>query len=279
MRTIALVGAESTGKTTLGLMLTGRLRTRGALAEFCSEGKNLPFAPDILDTSADAWTYRIAHKIQAEELYRVQARAEFLICDRTALDFALYAHAKGHSLQRGVKTLVVSLFDRYDTVFYLPLANTVYREDGFRAPAEQNTWREKFDEILRARLDARKGHTVWVPPAFSYRERSEYVYHHILFNYFNDTRPLRAVQQVREWLHARGHRIQEVRLQGSNSLERFHPPSDRDDIDLMVVVQGDANYAIEVRKDFLEHQEQLENVVQASLDLLFTPLGLEAYEV
>jgi len=137
--------------------------------------------------------------------------------------------------------------------------------------------------MLAGRLRSR-GHLAEVlsepgAAAPSYRESAEFVYHDVLARFFGETRPARAYEQVQEWLRQRKWRIVEVRPQGSNSLSRFHTPTDHDDIDAIVVVAGDADYAIQVRADIELHRDRLENVVQASLDLLVTPEGLIAHEM
>lgn len=281
MKKIALVGAESTGKSTLAHMLTGRLRTRGVLAVVVAEsGSELPFAPSLLDYNLDAHHYMITAKMAAESRAALRPNVNFIISDRTPFDHACYLSVK-LGIQGPASTrlfdLALAWLGTYDRIYFLRLEGSTYVEDGFRAPGGINCWRDPVDRYMASFLGFGHGNlTVEVKGDF--RSRCEHVYHDVLSYFFAESRPLRAYAQIRAWLQHRGWRIKAVRPQGSNSVTRFHVASDHDDIDAMVIVDGDTNYAIEVRQDFLEHKEHIENVVQASLDLLITPAGLEAYE-
>lgn len=285
-KVIALSGVESTGKTTLATMLVGRLRSRGILAEIVYEpGASLPFPPTFLDQGLDGWMYQVTRRISNEIAAATRANVAWLIVDRTPIDFVAYYKARfvpqHHEvmLARAMSALAASWVRQYDGVYFLRSQGVEYREDGYRAAPGINTWRETSEApMLKALQDARPiQHPVEVSGSF--RERSEFVYHDILREHLNETRPARAYEQVSGWLRQRGWKLREVRAQGSNSLTRFHAPTDNDDIDMMVVVEGDANYAVEVRADFMQHKEQMENMVQADLDVLIVPAGLEAHEV
>lgn len=289
MKVIALSGVESTGKTTLAQLISARLRTRGVLAEYVGEaGARAPFPPERLDTGdPEPWLYLITTRLQAEMAARCRPNVDYLICDRPLTDFFEYYIARfgvkaydrleyhGAALLEYARRLTTT----YDALYWLPAEGTTYVQDGHRAA--NNDWRDRVDQQL-ARA-AEKAQAFGCPhvrtASGSYRQRGEFVYHDILHHFFGESRPKRAYMQVRAWLESKRFRIIEVRPQGSNSLHRFHSPTDHDDIDAMVIVDGDVAYAEEVRAAFLESKEHLENVVQASLDLLFTPKGLEAHEV
>jgi nicotinamide riboside kinase len=282
VRSIAIVGAESTGKSTLALMLTGRLRTHGVQAVMVAEpGNTLPFPPSMLDTHWPAWLYMVTHKMALESQTALRPNVGFMVSDRSVIDHIAYAEVRGayglcaHTLNQ----LAWTWMAHYDAVYFLPTEGTEYVEDGFRMPAKDNDFRADVNAWFEARLDSI---AKYVPETHrvtgSYRERGEWIYHHVLHTFLGKSRPLRAYEQVRDWLRQRGWRVLEVRPQGSNSVTRFHPSSDHDDIDAIVVVEGDANYAILVRQDIEAHRTQLENIVQADLDLLVTPAGLEAHE-
>lgn len=282
-RVIALSGVESTGKTTLALMLAGRLRSRGHLVEVLTEpGAGAPFPPTALDQGVEGWAYFVTNHISREIAISCRSNVEWLILDRTPLDFTVYYHARfpDSLVSMALEKLAACWVRRYESVYLLEPKDAVYKEDGHRAPAAQNTWRDKckgeFLATLAQVVDREKLIRV---SAASYRESAEFVYHDILARFFGEARPARAYDQVREWLRQRGWRVEEVRPQGSNSVHRFHAPTDHDDIDAIVIVDGDANYAIQVREDIELHRDHLENVIQASLDLLVTPKGLEAHEM
>lgn len=279
-KVIALSGVESTGKTTTATMLCGRLRTRGVLAELVYEpGASAPFDPSFLDKGIDGWVYQVTNRISLEVAKATRANVEYLILDRTPLDFIAYYLTRFPSspMSNALHLIAAEWTRQYDQVYYLSPENTVYRDDGYRADHSINTWREPAAE--RMELLVRHSQVPVQVVSGSYRERSEFIYHHVLFSQFGETRPLRAYQQVRQWMEERKWRVLEVRPQGSNSLTRFHPPSDNDDIDMMVVVDGDADYAIACRADFMAHKDHLENIVQADLDVLITPKGMQAHEV
>jgi len=282
-KVIALSGVECTGKTTLALMLAGRLRSRGVLADVvCEPGSSAPFPGSFLDKGDAGWSYLVTNHVARQIAALARPNIEWLILDRTPLDFMIYYHARfpATRVSRALQEYAANWARQYDFVYLLEPKAAAYREDGHRAPADTNDWREtckrSFFDVLVAELPE-AAFSYLVQP--TYRESAEWVYHDILARGFDESRPKRAYQQVRDWLAQQGWRVLEVRAQGSNSITRFHTPTDHDDIDMIVVVDGDAPYAVEVRADFLRHQSHLENIVQASLDVLITPAGLEAYEM
>jgi hypothetical protein len=168
---------------------------------------------------------------------------------------------------------------RYEAVYYMPTAGTVYVEDGRRASVAVNTWRDDVDTEMAAWADLLPNGVV-VPSALPLRERMEWVYHHALVKLgMSAGRPARAYQQLRAWLVSAGIRVVEVRAQGSNSLTRFHPPTDHDDIDALVIVDGDAAYSTDVHAQLMAARVHLEGMVQANLDMMVCPRGCEPLEV
>lgn len=278
-RRIALIGAESTGKSTLALMLTGRLRTHGVRAALVAEsGSSVPFPPSMLDSELDAHAYMITNKMAAESAAALRSNVDFVISDRSPFDHAAYL-ATRFDVGEADTALIQAAeawLDKYEVVYVLRTEGSTYVEDGYRQKAEENDYRERvdqyIDDVLKRRLHR---YCKVVEVRGSFRMRSEYVYHHVLHHFFGKSRPLRAYEQVGEWLRSRGHDVVEVRPQGSKSLTRFHPASDHDDIDAIVSVRGDA---VAVREDWFAHKEMVESMVQSNLDLLITPVGVEAYE-
>jgi nicotinamide riboside kinase len=278
---IGLIGAESTGKSTIAMMLTGRLRTGGIMAELVAEaGSKRPFAPELLDSHPAAHFYAVTSKLASEAHAMLRSNVKFIVCDRTPFDLMAYYHTRFPAGQGRdeLYALTRMWLANYDQLYYLPTKGATYVEDGFRATAKANTWRNGVDEFIANEIDSLRAIVPIEQVDGAYRERAEYVYHHVLSEFLGKTRPLRAYEQVRSWLSSRGWDVVEVRPQGSNSITRFHPSTDDDDIDAIVIVNGGADYAIKVRADIEAHREQLENIVQADLDLLVTPAGLEAHE-
>jgi len=283
---IALSGAESTGKTALAMQLAGRLRARGLNATYSAEpGAALPFAPSLFDTAPLAHVYTALATMTTHLASAARAGTDVVICDRAPMDFVFYLQAKHpefhgrHGLALHLQEFAAELQALYQVVYVLPAQGSEYVEDGRRAAQGENTWRAQVDALFM------NAHTEWpkVQQAQlglqTQRERAEWVYHHLLAELTGETRPLRAYHQVHEWFTQQGVRVLEVRPQGSQSLTRFHAPSDHDDFDVMLVVDGDVAYAQQVRALFLAQKEHLENVVQGDLDVLVTPKGLEAHEV
>ncbi len=283
VKLIGLIGAESTGKSTLAQMLVGRLKTHGVQAALSAEaGAARPFPAPLLDSYHAAHFYTVLHKLVNEAHHVLMANADYVVCDRTPIDLVAYYLAKFPQGPGRAQLLALCRYwmSQYDAVYFLPIEGTEYVADGFRAAAADNTWRTEVDAFLDQEMIQLHAYTSVVEKMEgSFRLRAEAVYHHVLHHFFGKSRPLRAYAQVRAWLADRGWRIVEVRPQGSNSITRFHPASDTDDIDAMVIVDGDANYAIAVKADIEVHREQMENIVQANLDLLVTHKGQEAHEV
>lgn len=277
---IGLTGVESTGKSTLAHMLVGRLRTHGVLVDLVAEpGSMLPFSPELFDSRWEAWMYAITNKMATECRAMLRPNINWVISDRTPLDFLAYWEVKVPPLDPDFVELIVEWVKfHYEVIYYLPAEGSVYREDGFRMLEKENKHRDLVDEQIQLLLWSIKDKVIPVEGS-TYRLRAEWVYHHILATQLGKTRPLRAYEQVRQWISERGHRVLEVRPQGSNSITRFHPSSDTDDIDCLIVVDGDANYAKQVREALMLDKEQMENMVQADLDLLVVPKGAEPHEV
>lgn len=275
---IGLIGAESTGKSTLAHMLVGRLRTHGVLAQMVAEpGSSLPFSPERFDTDPQAHIYQITRKMELEMLAGMRENVKVVISDRTPLDHAAYLVTRFHNIPAWACAVVKAAevwAEQYDALYFLRTGGAEYVEDGFRAPAADNDFRAGVDHMLAAMSLAST-----VEVSGSFRHRSEYVYHHILERFYGASRFQRVQEQVVMWLRSRGWKVDSVRAQGSRSLQRFHPPTDNDDYDLVVVVDGDATYAADVRADWMAHQEHLGNIMQATVDALITPKGMEAYEV
>lgn len=225
----------------------------------------------------------IANKMAVEARTALRSNVDFVVSDRSPFDHAAYFSTRFSQPTVQMETLCRAALEwtrNYDAIYFLPVEGSTYIEDGYRQEAVLNDYREGVDRYIRdqfAELRARVG--IVEEAKGTFRERAEYVYHHVLLSFFSQSRPFRAYEQVKDWLRSRGWKVVQVRPQGSCSITRFHPASDSDDVDMIVEVDGEADYAIKVREDFLQHREQMENIVQANLDLLITPKGMTAYEV
>ncbi len=278
---IAIVGAESVGKTTLALMLAGRLRTHGVEALYVAEpGGGLGFDPARFDREPELHDLAMVRTMHSQYAAALTAGIRLLVCDRTPLDFMVYQQVKHPRFQRTPTGDAARSWGRqYTAVYFMPAAGTPYVEDGRRAAAGDNTWRAEVDALFRSEV-SRWRNGVEVPAELTLRERMEWVYHHALeAQGVSAGRPARAYAQIRAWLAYAGVRVVEVRPQGSNSITRFHPPTDHDDIDALVIVDGDAAYALTVHKMLFDALPLIEGMVQATLDLLVCPRGCEPEEV
>lgn len=283
---IALSGAESTGKTALAMQLAGRLRARGIHATYSAEpGAALPFPPSTFDTEPMAHVYAALATMTTHLAAAARPGTDVVICDRAPMDFLVYLKVKHpefyaeFDLPRSLRAFAGDAQALYKAVYVLPTHGAGYAEDGRRAPVVENTWRAGVAREF-AFTHLTWPNVVRLPADLgTQRERAEWVYHHLLADLTGETRPLRVYAQVREWFLQQSIRVVEVRPQGSQSLTRFHAPSDGDDFDVMLVVDGDVAYAELVRALFMEQKAHLENVVQGDLDVLVTPKGCEAHEV
>jgi hypothetical protein len=283
VKRLILMGAESTGKTTLAHMLVGRLRSRGVDAELVAEpGASLPFHPALFDANPTTHLY-CAHRLAmawAEAELRAPPQ-RVLVCDREPVDFLFYARVKhpAWAMTPPARALLesFSMMDLLDATtgigtmrFHLPIDGSVYVEDGRRATVAENTWRVPFARFIEERAEMTRA--TMVPKGAPPRERAAFVWAHVVDVYFGESRPSKALAAVRAWLTAYSYPVVSVSLQGSNSPQRFHVPTDHDDVDLLVVVRGDAALAAQLRDEWLAaHRAAAEESVQASLDVSFVP--------
>ena len=280
---VALTGVESTGKTTLTTVLTGRLRTRGLLAESVGEaGAASPFPGEFLDTGYAGWMYLIGNKMVQEVQKATRANVEVVVCDRTMMDYGLYFKARfdGKPMQRELFALAQEWISQYDMIFYLPRSGSVYREDGYRASKEVNTWHERANEVYKE-FWTTCGHpgVVCVPDGFNYRERGEFVYQHVVAGLLGDSKAQRAYAYLRSWFDSSEFRVLSITPRGSQSIIETKTPRENSDADALVVVDGDPTYAKAVEVFFEQHRANVEKTLQQDLDLCFLPRGMPPHEL
>lgn len=176
---IALVGAESTGKSTLALSLTARLREHGVWAEHVPESaSSAPFPPAVLDTDPAAHAYMVTAKMAAESAVAVKPNVRVIISDRSPFDHAAYLAVRFNNLplqDDAIITAARAWLRHYDFIFHLRTAGAAYVEDGHRQAAEENDYREKVDAFLAAALPPQR--TVKVSGTFE--KRSEFVHRYL----------------------------------------------------------------------------------------------------
>lgn len=280
---IGIIGAESTGKSTLGLMLTGRLRTHGIHAALVAEaGSARPFTPALLDTTPAAHVFSVTHKLAQEAAATLRPNVDVIVSDRTPFDlFAYYAVRFVEFDQPALRQVCLDWLSQYDQIYYLPTAGAEYVEDGYRQAQELNDYRERVDRYIAdhlTRLTAFGLPDRVVTVEGTHRQRAEWVYHHTLWKLTGATRPLRVYRQLECWFTFAGFPVVEIRPQGSNSVTRFHPSTDHDDVDALVIIDGGPEEALRLRAYIDQNRVALENLCQCNLDLLVTPKGLEVHE-
>jgi nicotinamide riboside kinase len=272
VKVIGLFGSESLGKTSIGYMLTGRLRSHGVLAEFVTDSSAaMPFEPECFDHYDAAWMYVVAKKIAAECEFALRRNVEVIISDRTPLDLWYYWRMKHprSSLLPNAHPLVLSWMHQYDALYFLPAAGTEFRYDQFREPTDDSrrTIDEAFQRDLAALSDRYPALTI---AGGTYRERGEFIYHDLLAKLLGLSKPQRVIEQVDTLLRAAltdQYQVSEVRLLGSRSLTRSHTPGEEDDYDLAVVIEGDALQAAAADCIVQQRLAYLEKTVEATLDI------------
>ncbi len=147
-RCIAIVGAESTGKTTLAAALAGRLR-----AELAGTGGTVAWVPELLREWCDA-TGRtpLAHeqgailRAQHERIAAAAAAHDWVVCDTTALMTAVYStlvfgddSLQARAAELHARTAAATLLTALD----LPWVPDGHQRDGPQV-------REPVDTLLRA---------------------------------------------------------------------------------------------------------------------------------
>ena len=268
VRLIGLIGSESIGKTTTGYHLTGKLRAHGLLAEFVSDSSaSMPFPPDRFDTHVEAWLYVLCRKVMRESEFALRSNVDTIISDRTPLDLIAYARMKhpDAALLAVYESFAIEAMQRYDRIYFFPAAGTAFRADEFREPTDDS--RKRIDAYFTEQLPAL---TKVLPnlrvASGSYRARAEFVYHDALALLTGRAWPALVVPRMQAWLAERFPGLAcEVQVMGSNSVTRVHPASDHDDIDLQVIVDGDADTTLRVRSALNEFRPILEPIVEADL--------------
>lgn len=151
VKRVAIIGAESTGKTTLALQVAGALRAEGVRAALVPEaGNDLPFDPAHFDTSPTAHAYAITAKMAAESRAAMRPNVEFIVSDRSPFDHALYASVRDFD-DIALDELLSSALEWcfvYDAIYMTTIAGSPYVEDGYRAPASENGVRARVDSLL-----------------------------------------------------------------------------------------------------------------------------------
>lgn len=135
---IAFTGTNSSGKTTMALEVTTRLKSEHHyLAEVVSsQDRKISWKDDHFPVDPRAHYGMITNLIHAEVAAELKGDADVVITDRSVLDLysiALVDHPRD-SMISALKPMVESWLGTYTKIFYLP--PLAYQEDGKRPPNE-----------------------------------------------------------------------------------------------------------------------------------------------
>jgi len=281
-----LFGSESLGKTTIGYLVTGRLRTHGYLAEFVTDSSAaMPFSPAEFDKNPLAWYYVWTRKVMKECEYALRANVDMIVSDRTPFDLWLYMQFKSYwheglpnrFLREALENFSLEWLKYYDLLFWLPSEGTTYRYDKFREETEES--RNAVEEMIRDKLSLLTKLPSFVEANGSYRERSEFIYHRILSKLTGKTKPLDVLEKVSRVARANLVGVKEIYFEGSHSVHRFHVPKETDDFDIVIVVEQENRLLLQTQQIIDGMKDWLEKVCEATLDIKVVNEAMKPYEV
>ncbi len=147
----AFTGTNCSGKTTMALAVTARLKRQAILAEIvCSQDRKISWKDDYFPFTPIAHYGMITNLIHAEVAASLKGDADVIITDRSVLDlYAIMAtDHPDHSMTLALEPTILEWLETYTRIYYLaPLA---YQEDGKR-PADD--FRMRTHAMLRRFMD------------------------------------------------------------------------------------------------------------------------------
>ena len=144
---IGFIGNSCTGKTTSCFNLVKNLKFKRAKTGYCNDICRVPFSPEKFDTDEYARLHVLYKQISTEMEHMIRDDVEYLICERTSLDWVAYYNASfsptdgfpGSIGLADVDQQVIpgyTWMDTYNVLFYMhPMGE--YYDDGHR-PAATN---------------------------------------------------------------------------------------------------------------------------------------------
>lgn len=149
---VAFTGTNSSGKTTMALEVTARLKRQyHVLAEVVSsQDRKITWKDDHFPVDPRAHYGMISNLVKAEVEAELKGDANIVITDRSVLDLyaiALTDHPKDPKIL-GMEGYIRSWMDTYTNVIYLPPLD--YQEDGKRPP---NDFRMQTHATLRRLIE------------------------------------------------------------------------------------------------------------------------------
>jgi tRNA uridine 5-carbamoylmethylation protein Kti12 len=117
---IAFTGTNNSGKTTQAYRLAAELQMRGKVVEVVSVDRQRSFPTECLSKSFEAHYCQFAQQMQIENERMLRPDVDFVVCDRTLLDYAVYACHLDEEKGSQLMGLAMPYLKTYHEIFYLP---------------------------------------------------------------------------------------------------------------------------------------------------------------
>jgi len=134
---IAFIGNGCTGKTTCAFETVKKLKLKKQRVGYCNDlCRSVPFNPEKFDTDPNARLHVLYKQMAAECEHMVRDDVDFLVTERTVLDWWLYYlwTCKNVSVKpdKLVADMVADWKKSYDIIFFMSTEGIDYVNDGFR---------------------------------------------------------------------------------------------------------------------------------------------------
>lgn len=142
MKLIGFIGNACTGKTTAAFGLVQHAKLRGLNIGYINDlCRSMPFSRELFDSRSEARLAVLFKQLQHEMEHAVRTDIDYLVTERTPLDWWLYyfwtcLHI-GEEPCRAVTAMVSEMMRRYELIFYMDDKQIEYIKDGFRPPSVQ----------------------------------------------------------------------------------------------------------------------------------------------
>lgn len=158
---IGFIGNSCTGKTTSCFNLVKKLKFLKAKTGYCNDICRVPFSPEKFDTIEWARLHVLYKQMSTEMEHMIRDDVDYLICERTSLDWIAYYNASFDPLDgkfdledlAGVDEHVLpgyTWMDTYHVLFYMhPMGE--YYDDGHRPSAThiRDKVQPEYESILK----------------------------------------------------------------------------------------------------------------------------------
>lgn len=154
MNLIGFVGNACTGKTTAAFGLVQHLKLSGRNVGYINDVcRSMPFSRELFDSRSEARLAVLFKQLQQEMEHAVRGDIDYLVTERTPLDWWLYykwtCDHIGETLCHAVTDMVIEMMRRYKLIYYMDDQQIEYVADGFRPPSVQ--LREEMSSLYENR--------------------------------------------------------------------------------------------------------------------------------